>query len=169
MNYAILRTTKLKKMSNISGSARHNFREKETLNADSNLTKNNYTSGCQSSKELLILAKQRLETVSTVRKNAFLAIEYFIGASPEWFKQVEKSDIESYFNHAEQWLKNKHGEENVLAVTHQYDETSPHICAYVVPIDKKGRLNCSEFLDGREKLSQLQTDLICNNHLFLLD
>lgn len=158
INYAILRTAKLKKFSNISGSARHNFREKETLNADNELTKNNFTNGCQSSKELLNVAKKRLATVPTIRKNAVLAIEYFIGASPEFFKNSTKEQIENYFNRAEQWLKNKHGQENVLAVTRQYDETSPHICAYVIPIDKKGRLNCSEFLDGREKLTKLQTE-----------
>ncbi len=165
INYAILRTAKLKQMSNISGSARHNFREKETLNADSNLTKNNSTNGCQSSKELLKEAKKRLETVPTIRKNAVLAIEYFIGASPEFFQNSTKEQIENYFDKAEDWLKNKHGFENVLAVTRQYDETSPHICAYVIPIDKKGRLNCSEFLDGREKLSQLQTEFAetCGN------
>ena len=43
-------------------------------------------------------------------------------------------------------------------MTRQYDETSPHVCAYVVPIDPKGKLNCSHFLDGREKLTQMQTD-----------
>lgn len=162
INYAILRTAKLKKMSNISGSARHNFREKETPNANSELIKKNYTNGCQSSKELLIEVKKRLETVPTVRKNAVLAVEYFIGASPEWFKNRSETQIKDYFDEAENWLKKKHGTENVLAVTRQYDETSPHICAYVIPIDKKGRLNCSEFLDGREKLAQLQTEFAEN-------
>jgi len=162
MNYAILRTAKLKKFSNISGSARHNFREKETPNADSELTKKNYTSGCQSSKELLIEVKKRLETISTVRKNAVLVVEYFIGASPEWFKNQSETQIKAYFDEAENWLKKKHGAENVLTVTRQFDETSPHVCAYVVPIDAKGRLNCSFFLDGREKLTELQTDFAEN-------
>lgn len=66
INYAILRTVRLKKFSNISGSALYNFREKETLNADSELTKNNFTNGCQSSKELLIEAKKMLKTASTI-------------------------------------------------------------------------------------------------------
>ena len=65
---------------------------------------------------------------------------------------------EAYFDQAEKWLKERHGAENVIAVTRQYDETSPHVCAYVVPIDPKGKLNCSHFLDGREKLTQMQTD-----------
>ncbi|WP_252513350.1 plasmid recombination protein [Acinetobacter nosocomialis] len=28
------------------------------------------------------------------------------------------------------------------------DETTPHLVAYVVPIDSKGNLNCREFLAG---------------------
>jgi cation transport regulator ChaB len=93
-----------------------------------------------------------------VRKNAVLVIEYFIGASPEWFKEQSIERREAYFDEAEKWLKERHGKENVIAFTRQYDETSPHVCAYVVPIDPKGKLNCSHFLDGREKLSEMQTD-----------
>ncbi|MFX5169009.1 plasmid recombination protein, partial [Acinetobacter baumannii] len=38
------------------------------------------------------------------------------------------------------------------------DETTPHLVAYVVPIDQKGKLNAREFLGGRAKLSKMQTD-----------
>ena len=40
----------------------------------------------------------------------------------------------------------------------QLDETTPHLVAYVVPIDKKGKLNCRHFLGGREKMTAMQTD-----------
>ena len=86
MPYAILRTAKLTTFGNIGGSASHNFRERETLNADPQLTPGNVTSGAQSAKDVIAVTKARLETVKTVRKNAVLAVEYFIGASPEWFK-----------------------------------------------------------------------------------
>jgi hypothetical protein len=158
MAYAILRTAKLTSFGNIGGSAQHNFRERKTLNADPEQTPNNVSSGAQSSKEVIAAVKSRLETVPTVRKNAVLAIEYFIGASPEWFKSQSKSTQEAYFDSAEKWLNQRHGAENVITFTRQYDETSPHVCAYVVPIDQKGKLNCSAFLDGREKLSLMQTD-----------
>ena len=85
-----------------------------------------------------------------------LAVEYFIGMSPEFVK--EGGNIKGYFDAAEKWLKEKHGAANVVAITRQFDETTPHICAYVVPIDPKGKLNASHFLDGREKLAELQTD-----------
>jgi hypothetical protein len=156
--YAILRTAKLTSLGNVGGSAQHNFRERPTPNANQDVTPNNRTSGAQSSAEVLAAVKARLATQDRVRKNAVLAVEYFIGASPEWFQEQSKEAREAYFDQAEEWLKDRHGKENVIAVTRQYDETSPHVCAYVVPIDPAGKLNASHFLDGRQKLSQMQTD-----------
>lgn len=156
MPYAILRTAKLSKMGNISGSASHNFRERKTENADPSRTPSNTTTGAQNTREVVEGVKARLATVPTVRKNAVLAVEYFIGMSPEFVK--EGGNIKGYFDAAEKWLKEKHGAANVVAITRQFDETTPHICAYVVPIDPKGKLNASHFLDGREKLAELQTD-----------
>lgn len=158
MTYCILRTEKLKTFGNISGSGEHNFRERETHNADQNCTPLNKTTGAQNTSDLLNGIKARLCTVTKVRKNAVLVLEYFIGASPEWFKTTSEKQRESYFDDAENWLKTRHGAENVIAVTRQYDETSPHICAYVVPIDPKGKLNCSYFQDGRDKLQAMQTE-----------
>jgi Plasmid recombination enzyme/Toprim-like/Protein of unknown function (DUF3991) len=158
MSYAILRTAKLTSLGNIAGSAAHNFRERKTPNADKELTPSNVTTGAQSSREVLEAVKERLATVPTVRKNAVLVVEYFIGASPEWFQNSTVAQREAYFDAAEKWLKARHGAENVIAFTRQYDETSPHVCAYVVPIDAKGKLNASHFLDGRTKLSTMQTD-----------
>jgi Plasmid recombination enzyme/Toprim-like/Protein of unknown function (DUF3991) len=158
MSYAILRTAKLTSLGNIAGSAAHNFRERKTPNADKELTPSNVTTGAQSSREVLEAVKERLATVPTVRKNAVLVVEYFIGASPEWFQHSTVAQREAYFDAAEKWLKQRHGAENVIAFTRQYDETSPHVCAYVVPIDAKGKLNASHFLDGRTKLSAMQTD-----------
>ena len=56
------------------------------------------------------------------------------------------------------WLKDKHGSENVVGLSIHRDETTPHLVAYVVPIDEKGNLNARHFLGGRNKLSQIQTD-----------
>lgn len=158
MAFAILRCAKLKARVNVISSARHNFREKATDNADPERTPNNKTTGAQNSKEVMQRLDARLATVPTVRKNGVLVIEYFIGASPEWFKDAGAAKREAYFDSAEAWLKARHGSENVISVTRQYDETSPHLCAYAVPIDPKGRLNCSHFMDGREMLSQMQTE-----------
>ncbi len=155
MPYAILRTAKLTKIGNIAASSSHNFRERQTDNADPERTILNRTTGAQNTAEVIEAIKSRLQTVPTVRKNGVLAVEYFIGASPEFF--TDKAKTEQYFDLAEKWLIDRHGKENVISVTRQYDETSPHICAYVVPIDSRGRLNCVNFLGGRAKLNQMQT------------
>ncbi len=157
MSYAILRTTKLTTWGNVASSAGHNWRERETPNADPLRTPGNQSSGAQSAAELIAGMKARMP--EKVRKNAVLGIEYFIGASPEWFKQQPADKREGYLDAAEVWLRERHGSENVIAVTRHYDETSPHICAYVVPIDPAtGRLNASHFLDGAKKLSEMQTE-----------
>lgn len=158
MNYCILRTDKLSTFGNITGSSEHNFRERVTENADPKRTPLNKTAGAQNTAEVITGVKARLKTVKTVRKNAVLAVEYFIGASPEWFTTALEKQREAYFDDAEKWLKQRHGAENVIAFTRQYDETSPHVCAYVVPIDPRGKLNCSFFQDGRAKLQALQTE-----------
>lgn len=38
------------------------------------------------------------------------------------------------------------------------DETTPHMYAYVVPIDERGKLNCRAFYGEKEALSKMQTD-----------
>ncbi|WP_197456607.1 MobV family relaxase, partial [Ferrovum myxofaciens] len=156
MAFAIMRTAKITTIGNLAGSASHNFRERETLNADPALTKLNYTSGARSTKQVIDVFNERLSEIKA-RKNAVICVEYFFGASPEWFKTVSHNQREEYFNSCEKWLREKHGSENVISFTRQYDETSPHVCAYVLPV-ADGKLNASKFLDGRKKLTEMQTD-----------
>ena len=157
MSFCIVRVAKLKTSAAISGSGGHNWREFLTPNADPSRTPLNRSIGAQSSSELLAAVQARLNTVSHVRKNGVLAIEYFIGASPEFFK-LHPNNSRNYFDGAIKWLKNKHGAENVVAITEQYDETTPHLVAYVVPIDERGKLNAAGYFGGKKKLSELQTD-----------
>ena len=49
------------------------------------------------------------------------------------------------FDKAKKWLKDKHGSENVVGLSIHRDETTPHLVAYVVPIDEKGNLNARHF------------------------
>lgn len=156
MPYAILRTAKIKHLGKLAVSAAHNFRERVVRNADPTRTPQNHTTGAQNSREVLACVKERLASVPKARKNAVLAVEYFIGMSPEFVR--EGGNVQGYLEAATQWLIARHGRENVLAVTQQFDETTPHLCAYVVPIDPKGRLSASHFLNGRKKLTEMQTE-----------
>lgn len=154
MNYAILRTAKLKTMGNIGGSLAHSYRTIETPNADPNLTpKNHHTVATPEAVKQAI--KDRLPEKR--RSDAVLCIEYLITASPEW-EGWGTSLEDEFFKRVSLWLSNKHGKENLAGVSIHRDVSTPHLVAYVVPIDQKGKLNCKNFLGGRVKLNQMQTD-----------
>ena len=157
MSFAILRTAKLKSFGQIGGSLSHNYRDRPTPNANSQLTQNNENS--LSSAQLVMSAiKDKLPEKR--RKDAVLCVEYLITASPDWVGW-NKSDEQKYFDDAKKWLEDRHGKENVIATTIHRDESTPHLVAYVVPL-VDGRLNAKHFLGGREKLSKMQTDFADN-------
>ena len=81
MNYAILRTVKLKTMGNIGGSLAHNYRTIETPNADPNRSPKNHHSVATPE-----AVKQAIQNrlPEKRRADAVLCIEYLITASPEW-------------------------------------------------------------------------------------
>ena len=154
MNYAILRTAKLKTMGNIGGSLAHNYRTINTPNADPNRTpKNEHTvATCEAVKQAI---QNRLPEKR--RSDAVLCIEYLITASPEWEGWGTDKETD-FFKRSSQWLSDKHGEENIAGMSIHRDISTPQLVAYVVPIDQRGKLNCKDFLGGRVKLSQMQTD-----------
>jgi flagellar biosynthesis GTPase FlhF len=92
------------------------------------------------------------------RKDAVLAIEYLVTASPEWFRTAPAKQQNAYFAAAVRWLETRHGKANIVCVNMQLDETSPHLVAYVVPLTKDGRLSAKDFLGGRKVLTQMQTE-----------
>jgi hypothetical protein len=153
MSFVILRTAKLKTAGEIGGSLGHTFRIMDTPNADqTKLHLNQHENSLEEIKENI---KNRLP--ETVRKNGVRVIEYLITASPDW--QGWNTDAENeFFTQAKKWLREKHGAENVAGLSIHHDETTPHLVAYIVPIDPKGALNARHFLGGRKLLSDMQTD-----------
>ncbi|OOF47021.1 hypothetical protein BKK51_00935 [Rodentibacter trehalosifermentans] len=156
MSFAILRTTKLKDWGNISASLQHTFRERLTPNADEIRTELNAHIGGNNSEQVLQKIKDGLP--DKYRADCVKCVEYLITASPEWFSQANEQERLQYFHTAQEWLKERHGADNVKYVGIHLDETTPHLVAYIVPIDERGKLNCKAFLGGREKLSQMQSD-----------
>lgn len=152
--YAILRTEKLKTMGNIGGSLAHNYRTRDTPNAVPERLHLN-THDMASADEVKAAIVARLPEKR--RSDAVLCVEYFIGATPGYFDGTDPKG-ERYFATAVEWLKERHGAKNVVATSVHHDETSPHLVAYVVPLDEDGKLNAKAFLGGRAKLTAMQTD-----------
>lgn len=153
MPYAILRAAKLKTFGAIGGSLAHTYRERPTPNADPSRSMHNEHQHADAAAAADAI---RARIPASYRKNAVLAIEYFVGASPEFFTDGE--DGQRYFQDALSWLRERHGTENVVVASVHRDETSPHLIAYVVPLDQAGKLNCRQFLGGAATLSKMQTD-----------
>ncbi|MDC4491398.1 plasmid recombination protein [Acinetobacter baumannii] len=154
MSKVILRTEKLKTIGNIASSLSHNYRTRPTPNADPSRTVNNQHD-LKTAGQVLDGIKNRLP--EKTRSNAVLCVEYLITMSPDWSGLGTEKEAD-FFKTSVEWLKQKHGAENVISTSIHRDETTPHLVAYVVPIDSQGKLNAREFLGGRAKLSKMQTD-----------
>ena len=88
MAKAILRTAKLKTLGNIASSLSHNYRTRKTPNADPNRSHENLHD-MSTAREVSEGIKSRIPAKH--RADAVLAVECFIGASPEYFKTIDDS------------------------------------------------------------------------------
>ena len=160
MKYAILRTQKLKATGAVWRSLKHAFREQPTPNADPDKAAKNEHVGAASAAEAMQKVRDRLPEKR--RKDAVLAIEYLITASPEAMQGMGGKSA-AYFNDALKWLRERHGRANVVYAGVHRDESTPHMYAYVVPLDEStGRLNARRWLGGSKALSEMQTDFAAN-------
>lgn len=154
-HFAILRTQKLKSAVAVHRSLKHAFREQETPNADAQRTSDNSHIGAKDTKEAMAAFRSRLPEKH--RKDAVLAIEYLVTASPQAMQSKSRGAQDDYFRDALKWLQHRHGAENVVYAGIHRDEITPHMYAYVVPrVGEK--LNCRQFLGGSKALSEMQTD-----------
>lgn len=158
--YAIMRFEK-HKASNVgalAGSLSHTFRSRYTPNAQPERSQDNRVwLGPEDPQEVAEAIRARWP--EKYRRDAVGAVEFFIGASPEWFQEHGGAgDQEAYFQRAIEWLQAHYGPENVVSVVQHNDETTPHLAAYVVPIrPDTGALSAKWFADGRRGCSELQT------------
>ena len=155
--YAILRTQKLKATGAVWRSLKHAFREQPTPNADPERASRNAHLGASSAREAMEKVRSRLPDKR--RKDAVLCIEYLITASPDAMQKLGPKGCTAYFSDALKWLRERHGAANVVYTGVHRDETTPHMYAYVVPLDEStGRLNARRWLGGAKALSEMQTD-----------
>ena len=165
-----MRVGKLKSFGNVGGSEKHTARLQDTPNADPykeniRLIGNNN----DPSLEEIVKAKIADNTKHKPRKDAVLCSEIFLSASPEYFrphdpnKAGEWNDklMWNFTNASTKWLQENFGAKCVRAELH-LDESTPHIHAYIVPVnDKTKQLSHKEMFggDGRQasiKMSKLQ-------------
>lgn len=163
--FAIMRHKKLKTMQSIHGSSRHSYRAMRTPNADpERISLNKTIIGTAGNVEKDV--SERLNQIGgKKRSDNVLCVEYLLTATNKFFHLISQEEKEEWVRENIQWLKDIHGEENVVHALLHEDETTPHIVAYVVP-EHAGKLNCKHFLGGQKKCSELVTSHANRNERF---
>lgn len=168
MPFAIMRTQKLKSAVAVRGSLKHSYREQETPNADeSRSNKNVVLVGANNSKEAMQDFRSKLP--EKIRKNGVQCIELLITGSNEVMNNKSYDEQMAYFKDSLDWIADKFGgKENIINAGVHFDETTPHMYVYVVPLDENGKLNCRKFMGGtRDVMSKLQdsfADVVGKKH-----
>lgn len=152
---AIMRCKKLSSMGSVASSLQHCYRERETPNAVPERTPQNQHGKAKTTDEAMGRLRELLPAKR--RKDAVLAVEYVMTASPEWWEKASKAQQLEFFNQSSKWLASKYGAQNVFVATIHRDETSPHLSAFVVPLTKDGRLSAKEFIGNRAQMTADQT------------
>ena len=154
-NYAIMRCKKLSTMGSVASSFKHCFRERETPNADPARTPGNeHWAGGDTDDAM---GRLRALLPEKRRKDAVLAVEYVMTASPEWWRQASPERQAMFFAQARAWLADKYGEDRIIVATVHRDEASPHLSAFVVPLTRDGRLSAKAFIGNKKQMSLDQT------------
>lgn len=152
-NFAIMRSKKLNTLGSVAASLKHAYRERETPNADPSRTPENDADGSTSE----VMGKLRAALPEKRRKDAVVAVEYLMTASPTWWKSATTQQQTEFFKRAKGWLREKYGNDNVLVEIIHQDETSPHLSAFVVPLTRDGRLSAKSYIGNRAQMTQDQT------------
>ena len=160
----VLRFAKLKSWGSIGGAGAHNTRQRETPNANPDFTPSNHYYIGKATDQLPALVREKIGE-QPIRKNAVLAFEVVMSASPHYFRpnapdqggQWDSDRLNGWAIASMDWLYAQWGDRIISAVLH-LDEQTPHIQAVVVPLDERGKLNCRALLGGsRQTLRDLQT------------
>ena len=160
----ILRVAKLKTGGNVKASLEHMLRENgRAPNVDATRSMFN-----RNSVNRVKDAWRRYKELEPdfKAKNNVQALEYLITASPDFFRNESKLKWMNYLEDGLDWIKERHGEKNIVASSIQLDETTPHLSVIVRPIVNrkikgggyKSALSARAFVNGKKMLSAMQDD-----------
>ena len=124
MQYAILRVQKLKSSAAVHRSMKHAFRAQDTPNADPALT---LTTPISARRTWQRAWRHFVLDCPKFRKDAVQCVEYLMTASPEVMQAKSRDEQDAYFRDSLEWLKKRHGSENVIYAGIHRDEKPPHV------------------------------------------
>lgn len=162
MQYAILRHGKIKAPLMGAAVAHNNRTSKlEKCNIDATLTPLNQVLKMEGTVAERLANKLKGLTTK-VRKDAVVAVELMLSASPEWFDGLTKDraalhqhpKFRQWASNTMKWARQEFGQ-NIIDVALHMDESSPHMHVLAVPLTQDGRLCAKEVL-ARSELTRRQ-------------
>lgn len=171
--YSIMRMVKHKATGGgLKAALQHLHRERDTPNADrsvSNLDWSNKDGAQTTQNAMQKLHAKMSEVVNAngrkLRKDAVVAVEYVMTASPDYFEQFRGKDefeskVAEFANIARNWIEGQYPDGKIIAAQVHMDETTPHVSLFVTPTFKNERgevtFSAKNLLGGRQRLSEHQ-------------
>lgn len=161
--YQIYRTKKLSTMGNVSASGGHMSRSTPTPNADPSVKNRIIVGSADPTRDVSRLLPKKGARDSEGKllrtERSVLAIEVMVTTTAEWWDKSTPEMEEDWVRQSCRQLARQYGKENIAHLQVHYDEKTPHITGFIVPLDKDGKLNAKSFLGTRAKLRKMQTDM----------
>lgn len=156
-NYGIFRLNKIKLSDGgaLKGRIKHSWRELKDESLDKD--KCQYLKG-QTAQEIFENYKKNISTLTqTPRSNAVGSLEIVITCTKNSIPNEEQTN---FMNDAKKAIEKQFGKENIIGVALHRDETTPHLHAFVTPIqtmnDGTKKLNAKNWTGGKQKMVELQ-------------
>ena len=147
--YAIIGLAKLKTIGNIQGMLAH-------------MTRSRYTANSNGKPNTILIPPPTLQQIEErinsymPRRNAVLAYDFLMTASPEFFRGKTEQEIAAWEQDSLAWCQKVFGPGNLIAAYSHHDESSIHITCTIIP-EWEGKLCAAHFTDGRQKLRDMWT------------
>ena len=159
--YAILRFAKYKGPE-IGHIESHNERTKEKYasNPDIDTTRShlNFHLVTPERKYRAESEKQIAEAGCRTRSDSVRVVEALVTASPEFFKDKQKSEAKAYFTEALDFIQKYQSKETIISAVVHMDEKTPHMHLCFVPLTEDKRLSAKEIVGNKKKLTWWQDE-----------
>jgi len=118
-----------------------------------------YTKNQPLSKRIESRIAEGYKLEKAIRKDAVKGLEYLFTSEHNKMSSIvaDPNLFKDWIQTNKQFLKDIHGEENIISISCHFDELTPHLHAVVVPITKDGRISARDFINGKKQLGELQT------------
>nr|APG79827.1 putative plasmid recombination enzyme [uncultured bacterium] len=162
MSYAVIHMQKLK-AGGIRGIENHNERLKTSrTNPDIDYERSHLNKDLLAKDErtYYMRIKERIEELNlskAIRKDAVVACGFICTSDQAYFEGLFQAEKDRFFQASHDFLKERYGERNVISSKVHYDETTPHLHCYIVPVTSDNRLSAKSIFTPKE-LRGLQDD-----------